>query len=98
MNVAYPRFRYTGTPDTVFRSILVDADTFVEVVGQDGFAAYEWILRRGSSVLEHSDCGYGDATIALRDGLINYDPHGAAEEVRASALRQSRRMAREAFA
>lgn len=41
----------------------------VWVVGNPGNASYEWVIERGEK-MEHSDGGYGDSDVALRDGLI----------------------------
>jgi hypothetical protein len=66
------RLRYTKAAK-VLHSIPGDGyEDFVEVVGDPGTASYEWLIRRGDQVLEHSDCGYGMAAIALRDGLIKH--------------------------
>jgi hypothetical protein len=71
-----PHFKYTGEAKVLMR---VDVDMYSEVVivGEDG--AYEWVIVNeivaGKTVERHSDCGYGQISIALRDGLIAY--HGA---------------------
>jgi hypothetical protein len=66
-----PHFKYTQPKHTYYR-IEVDADTFVEVVGDGPNASYEWQIRRGQQIEAHSDAGYGSAEVALRDGLIEY--------------------------
>jgi hypothetical protein len=73
-----PHFKYTGEAKVVMR---VDVDMYAEVVivGQPENGAYEWLIVNeivgGFTVERHSDCGYGQKSIALRDGLIAY--HGA---------------------
>lgn len=49
----------------------------VSVVGDPDNGAYEWVVLIGGK-LKHSNCGYGDADIALRDGLI--EMHGLPTE------------------
>lgn len=57
---------------SVVHSITLDGfDHTLEVVGNPEWASYEWVIRRGGEV-EHSDCGYGIAAVALRDGLVAY--------------------------
>ena len=55
-----------------FYDIPVGDETFVKVVGDDGMIWYDWIIYRGEAVIDYSDKGYGQAAIALRDGLIAY--------------------------
>lgn len=43
----------------------------IEVVGDPDNASYEWIVRRGEE-LKHSDAGYGQSSVALRDALVEY--------------------------
>jgi hypothetical protein len=66
-----PHFKYTRVTATYHR-IEVDADTFVEVVGDGPNASYEWQIRKGQRIEAHSDLGYGIPEVALRDGLIAY--------------------------
>ena len=54
----------------------------IEVVGDPDNASYEWVVRCGDEI-KHSDCGYGMASIALRDALIEY--HGDRTNETASA-------------
>lgn len=64
--------QYTDLVKTLY-SIPGDGyEDFVEVVGDPDNASYEWLIRRGDKVLEHSNCGYGMASIALRDGLVKH--------------------------
>jgi hypothetical protein len=69
-----PVFHYTSDAE-VLLSIDVDLDAEVLVVGQPQNGAYEWIIVNHGEVEKHSDCGYGQRSIALRDGLIAF--HGA---------------------
>lgn len=69
-----PYFKYTGEA-TVLMSVDVDMDAELLIVGQPGNGAYEWVVVNHGKVEQHSDCGYGQISIALRDGLIAY--HGA---------------------
>ena len=49
--------------------VRVDSSTTVRVIGDPESACYEWIIDYAGHA-DHSDSAYGDATIALRDGLI----------------------------
>ena len=69
-----PHFRYTGD-SKVLMSIDVDMDAEVLIVGQPENGAYEWVIVNHGKVEQHSVCGYGQKSIALRDGLIAY--HGS---------------------
>lgn len=42
----------------------------VEVFGNPNVIAYEWILHRDHRIENHSNKGYGNVGVALRDGLI----------------------------
>lgn len=46
----------------------------LEVFGDGANGSYEWVLLELERPSKHSDAGYGDPSIALRDGLIEY--HG----------------------
>jgi hypothetical protein len=65
-----PHFKYTGD-SVVVTSIDVDMDAEVLVVAGN---CYEWVIINHGKIEHHSDCGYGQASIALRDGLIAF--HG----------------------
>ena len=65
-------FTYTS-PTALCRTICVDRDRYLDVVGDPANISYEWVLRDTTGeVLHHSDCGYGGEIVALRDGLIAY--------------------------
>jgi hypothetical protein len=68
-----PHFHYTGTAE-VLMSVDVDLHAEVLVVGDPDNGAYEWVIVNRGDVEDHSDCGYGQKSIALQDGLIAY--HG----------------------
>jgi hypothetical protein len=68
-----PRFKYTGESQVVM-SVDVDMDAELFIVGQPQNGAYEWVIVNHGAIENHSDCGYGDHSIALRDGLIAF--HG----------------------
>jgi hypothetical protein len=68
-----PRFKYTGD-SKVLMTVDVDMDAELLIVGQPENGAYEWVIVNHDKVEQHSDCGYGQKSIALRDGLIAY--HG----------------------
>lgn len=62
-----------STPVRTVHTIDVDfPDITVEVFGDPENGAYEWLIRRAGKIEKHSDCGYGQAAIALRDGLNAY--------------------------
>lgn len=42
------------------------------VVGDVANACYEWVIEKQGKIVAHSNVGYGDSSIALRDGLIAY--------------------------
>lgn len=67
-----PILRYTDAANLkVIYSVSGDGfDDHIEAVGAPDNGSYEWLIRRGEEVVKHSDCGYGMASIALRDGLI----------------------------
>jgi hypothetical protein len=47
----------------------VDMDVTVETFGDPNNGSYEWLIREHGVVTKHSDCGYGQDALALRDGL-----------------------------
>ena len=73
----YPRYtgpkltlHYTDADDlSVLHHIPMRTGCSIRVIGNPDNGAYEWLVEREGR-LEHSDCGYGDSDIALRDGLI----------------------------
>jgi len=70
-----PCFKYTSVPGDqlkTFYSIECDDSHFVEVIGDPGFASYEWIIREGAKITLFSDVGYGSSSKALADGLAKY--------------------------
>lgn len=70
----------------VLRSLPMDGDCVLMVLGDLGLAAYEWAIKRGEKV-EHSNCAYGQSSVALRDGLIAYHGlPGEAETTKAALL------------
>lgn len=44
------------------------------IVGAEAYTSYEWILEERGKIVAHSNDGYGQFSVALRDGLIAY--HG----------------------
>lgn len=68
-----PHFRYTGDAK-ILSCIDVDLHAELYIVGDPEMGGYEWVLVNHGDVEKHSDCGYGQRSIALRDGLIEY--HG----------------------
>lgn len=67
---------YTNGKDLrVLYDINVGSNERLKVVGQPEFGSYEWLIERADGTLLYSDCGYGCADYALRDGLIVW--HGA---------------------
>jgi len=72
-----PSFRRTAnTHLKVIYSIAADAGFWVDVIGDPDNGFYEWIIREGDRVTEHSEEGYVIPSIALRDGLEAYWPRG----------------------
>lgn len=66
-----PIFRYTNPVATV-HSFEIFPRSFVRVIGDPDNGAYEWVIVECGKVTSHSDCAYGQSTIALRDGLTEY--------------------------
>lgn len=65
---------YTDANDlAVLHHLPMSPGYSVKVVGNPANGSYEWVVERNGK-LTHSDCGYGDSDIALRDGLI--EMHG----------------------
>lgn len=74
-----PDMYYTDASDLwVLHSLPMSDGYSVKVVGNPDMGSYEWMVECGGKI-EHSDCGYGDSDIALRDGLIVM--HGYPQEV-----------------
>lgn len=71
-----PYFRYTSD-SRVLVSVDIDIDAELHIVGQPENGAYEWVVVNHGNVERHSDCRYGQISIALRDGLIAF--HGLPE-------------------
>ncbi len=71
--VPLPHFQYTGDAE-VLMSIDVDMDAELLIVGQPENGSYAWVIVNHGAIENHSDCGYGQKSIALRDGLIAF--HG----------------------
>ena len=66
------KLHYTPPVRTVHTIDVDYGDVTVEVFGDPENGAYEWLIRRDGKIEKHSDCGYGQAAIALRDGLNAY--------------------------
>lgn len=67
-----PILHYTDVTDLrTLYDIAVDWEVRVKVIGNPDNGSYEWLIERAGELL-HSDCGYGSADIALRDGLLVY--------------------------
>lgn len=67
----YPRFNYTRVTHEMYR-VVADHKTEIVIVGDPANGCYEWMLRSGKRVERHSDMGYGEPALAMRDGLIAY--------------------------
>jgi hypothetical protein len=65
-------FGFTINKEVLYSLKVGMSEDCVEVVGDPDNGCYEWIIRTLEGVLEHSDCGYGMPSVALRDGLIAY--------------------------
>lgn len=66
-----PTFHYS--PSWCECSIIFRADEVI-VIGDPNNASYEWAIIIDDRVTSHSDAGYGQASIALRDGLNALHP------------------------
>ncbi|CAD0363797.1 hypothetical protein VDR70_008230 [Xanthomonas campestris pv. campestris] len=62
---------YTAAVDECYR-ITFDQVHQLAVIGDMANASYEWVIEAHGQVLAHSNDGYGDTSIALRDGLIAF--------------------------
>lgn len=67
-----PILHFTDATDLrTLYDIAVDWEVRLKVIGNPDNGAYEWLIERRDQLV-HSDCGYGGADIALRDGLLVY--------------------------
>lgn len=64
---------YTSVDNEYYR-ITFDHVHQLAIVGAKASASYEWILEDRGKIVAHSNDGYGQFSMALRDGLIAY--HG----------------------
>lgn len=64
---------YTSAVDECYR-IWFDHVHQLVVIGDLANASYEWVIEGHGKICAHSNDGYGDTSVALRDGLIAY--HG----------------------
>jgi hypothetical protein len=62
---------YTENKRTVYVVACGLGET-VEVFGDPENASYEWLIRKDGEIECHSNDGYGDDSIALMKGLIEY--------------------------
>lgn len=76
---SYPKFLFSGLHESrpVIHEICVARDVFVEVVGDGDNGCYDWVIRKEGKITQHSDDGYGEASLALRDGLLVYHTGGS---------------------
>lgn len=68
--VRMPRFNFTEARQQVLAISGGGWEPDVWVVGDPDNGAYEWVLVKDGQAERHSDFGYGQSSIALRDGLI----------------------------
>jgi hypothetical protein len=87
--------RYTDATKIVYSVAGDGFDYCVEVIGDPDNGSYEWLIRCGDEAMKHSDCGYGMASIALRDGLIEH--FGLSESHLASAQKLAKVIERQSF-
>jgi hypothetical protein len=67
-----PDFKYIEDRAPLYSIEVGMGSVYVEVV-RNFHESYEWVIRvDGEGIVEHSDCGHGIASMALRDGLIAY--------------------------
>lgn len=52
----------------VLHDFEIEPGCHVKVIG-DGDGSYEWLIERRDGSVQFSDCGYGIAECAIRDGL-----------------------------
>ena len=77
MKRPFLKLDYSRDVETVL-TISIDMTMVLEIFGDPDNASYEWCLvRKDGEVEQHSNCGYGISSIALRDGLCAY--HGLPE-------------------
>jgi len=68
------KLKYTDADDLeIVHSIRMSEGYSLTVAGNCGNGSYEWVCEIGGKI-SHSDCGYGDSDIALRDGLLVMHP------------------------
>jgi hypothetical protein len=51
--------------------IAIEQYARIEIFGDTKASKYEWRIVKHNEIKEHSDAGYGDSTIALRDALFH---------------------------
>lgn len=79
---------YTSVDDECYR-ITFDPVHQLAIVAAKATASYEWILEERGKIVAHSNDGYGQFSVALRDGLIAYHGLGrVTEQVAALASMQ----------
>lgn len=67
------RFLYIDIDEAeVLIVVPIGMSEWVAAIGHPGDASYEWVARIDDTKIEyeHSNCGYGCSSVALRDGLI----------------------------
>lgn len=65
-----PPFRYTGRDELrVIHELRSRGRAVVQVVGLPGWGCYEWVVLGDGEVLAHSNEGYGESDVALREGV-----------------------------
>jgi len=67
------KLTYTLAVDECYR-VQFDHVHQLAVIGDMANASYEWVIEAHEKIVAHSNEGHGDASCALRDGLIAY--HG----------------------
>lgn len=74
LRASLPKFQFDYTNVMVqLMKVQVDESTYLYIVGDCVNGSYEWICV-GPCLRAQSNRGYGDQSIALRDGLCEY--HG----------------------
>ena len=65
------QFHYVRNEAEVMRLDLGGGDVLV-VRGDPNNAGYDWVLIKDGDAVANSNCGYGWAAVAMRDGLSFY--------------------------
>lgn len=79
------RLDYTRIEHECYR-VEFDSKHQLVVIGDLDNACYEWAIEASGTIIANSNCGYGETSIALRDGLIAF--HGLGDQTEQVSFEQ----------